>query len=125
MSARNNCHVWYSVIRGSVNDNFSCRTISTNPVKEACLTLFKCTPDQMALQVEAFITCGLSGTIKLAGKGQATKLRGEIRELILDGLRESIIARKVIKTLTYARQRMSLNERTNAMVYQTQTSPLP
>ncbi|KAF7964970.1 hypothetical protein HWV62_1296 [Athelia sp. TMB] len=59
-------------------------------VKEACISLFKCTPEQMALQVEAFITSGLAGTIKLAGKGQPAKIRGEIRALIVDGLQDIV-----------------------------------
>ncbi|KAF7984186.1 hypothetical protein HWV62_16878 [Athelia sp. TMB] len=62
-------------------------------VKEACLSLFKCTPDQMVLQVEAFITSGLSGTIKLAGKKQPDQLRGEIRKRVLEGLQE-VVQRK-------------------------------
>lgn len=124
MSARNNCHVWYSVMRGSVNDSFSCRTIATNQVKEACLSLFKCTPDQMVLHVEAFITGGLAGTIKLAGKGQSAKMQGEIRELILEGLRESIIARKLFETLTFVGQRILLNRNMNVMVHWTRMSPL-
>lgn len=88
MAARNNCHVWYSVVHGSVNDSFATRTIATPEVTQACLTLFKCTPEQMGLQVDSFITAGLPGTIKLARKGQATQMCTAVRKMVLEGLRE-------------------------------------
>ncbi|KAF7970978.1 hypothetical protein HWV62_22467 [Athelia sp. TMB] len=100
MSARNNCHVWYSIVRGSVNDNFATRTIATPEVTQACLALFKCTPDQIGLQVDAFITAGLPGTIKLAGKGQVNQMRAEVRRLVLEGLREYSMIQCVIGVLT-------------------------
>lgn len=42
----------------------------------------------MSLKVDAFVTAGLSGVLKIAGQNKPTRARSEIRELVLSGLRE-------------------------------------
>ncbi|KAJ2993806.1 hypothetical protein NUW54_g7660 [Trametes sanguinea] len=51
----------FLITRGDVTDNFALRTTSTPRVVEACMHLFKCTPEEMAAKIEAYVTAGLSG----------------------------------------------------------------
>lgn len=88
MSQRNGCHVFYVVSRGHITDNFNPRTFATPQIKEACVRLFKLTPEEMCLKIDAFVTAGLSGVLKMSGQNKPTRTRAEIRELVLTGLRE-------------------------------------
>lgn len=88
LSLRNGCHVLYLISRGKVTDNFLLRSFATPDIAEALQHLFLHTPNSMALKVDAYVTAGLAGAFKLSGMNKPTRARAEIRQLILNGLRE-------------------------------------
>lgn len=88
MANRTGAHVWYGVVRGKTTDNFAPRTFATPQVTDAFVTLFKHTPDEIALKVDAFITGGLPGVLRKSGQNRITRVRSEIRDLVLNGFRE-------------------------------------
>lgn len=48
-------------MRGDIVDSWSCRSVATSKARDACVTLFKNTPEDMALKIEAYIATGLAG----------------------------------------------------------------
>lgn len=88
MALHNGCHVFYLISHGHTTDNFMARSFATPEIKEALFHLFKHTPDAMCLKVDAFVTAGLSGVLKISGQNKPTRTRSEICELVLNGLRK-------------------------------------
>src|ERR1700683_4262142 len=87
LSHRTPCHIWYCLSCSKVTNNFAPRTLTTPQVTDACVTLFKHTPEEMTLKIDAFITAGLSGVLRHSGQNCPTRVKAEIRELVLNGLR--------------------------------------
>jgi hypothetical protein len=71
-----------------VTDNFAPRSFAPPQVKDACIALFKHTPDEIVLKVDAYITAGLPGVLGMSNSTRPTKIKSEIRDLVLKGLRE-------------------------------------
>jgi hypothetical protein len=86
LSKRTGCQIFYSVVRGNVKDSFVPRTYATAEVKEACVHLYKSTPEEMSLKIDAFTTAGLGGVLKTTGGRRSTSLKAEIREMLRKGL---------------------------------------
>ncbi|CDO74662.1 hypothetical protein BN946_scf184828.g2 [Trametes cinnabarina] len=84
---RTGAHYLFMVTRGEVTDNFALRSVSTPKVVEACMQLFKCTPDEMAMKIEAYVTTGLAGVVRAAGTKRHNQLKSEIRNKVYQGLR--------------------------------------
>ncbi|KAL6308621.1 hypothetical protein BKA93DRAFT_746779 [Sparassis latifolia] len=61
---RTGCQYLSFVMRSDVTDNWTTRTSTTSKVTEACMQLFKNTPEEMAMKIEAYLTTGLAGVIK-------------------------------------------------------------
>jgi hypothetical protein len=59
-------------------------------VTDACVTLFKHTPEEMALKIDAFITAGLPGVLSQSMQNRPTRIKTEICDLVLSGLHQSI-----------------------------------
>lgn len=91
MSFRSGCHVFYLISRGSITDNFMARSFATPQVKEALHAMFLHTPDEMALKVNAFVTTGLAGALRLSGQNKPTRTKSEIRNLVINGFCESML----------------------------------
>ncbi|KAI0323189.1 hypothetical protein GY45DRAFT_1376512 [Cubamyces sp. BRFM 1775] len=72
--------------RGEVSDSFAIRTATTAKVTEACMPLFKCTPEEMAMKIEVYVLTGLSGVVRLTSQKRSTQLKSEIRTKIYEGL---------------------------------------
>jgi hypothetical protein len=90
LTQRTGSLLWYGVIRSKVTDNFAPRSFAPPEVRDACVTLFKHTPDEIVLKIDAFVTAGLPGVIKMSGSKRPVKIKAEIRERVLQGLRECI-----------------------------------
>lgn len=88
MSQRTNAQVFYGVARSEVTDNFSVCTLSSPQIDEAFIQVFKCTPNEAFLKVDAFITGGLAGVLALQGQNKSVRTRTEIRDIIMRGFRE-------------------------------------
>jgi hypothetical protein len=86
--SRTGAHMWYAIVRSKTTNPFQPRTFVTPQITNAFNALFKMTPGEMALKVDAYITGGLAGVVRLTGKNASVKLRSEIRELVLSGLCE-------------------------------------
>jgi hypothetical protein len=67
-------------------DNFAPRSFASPQVKDACISLFKHTPDEMILKINAYIKAGLPGVLNLLGLKWPTNIKSEIRQLVLQGL---------------------------------------
>ncbi|KAI0323447.1 hypothetical protein GY45DRAFT_1215369, partial [Cubamyces sp. BRFM 1775] len=74
--------------KGDVTDGFALRTSTTPKIIEACMQLFKCTPEEMAMKIEAYVTTGLvlAGVVRATGTKRSIQLRSEIRSKVYDGL---------------------------------------
>ncbi|KAF7976739.1 hypothetical protein HWV62_5712 [Athelia sp. TMB] len=55
------------------------------------------TMSSVTAKVDAFITAGLPGSIKVAGKGQVNQMRTEVRRLVLEGLQEAVIKKNELE----------------------------
>jgi len=53
-------------------------TLTTSQVMNACVTLFKHTPEEMALKIDAFITAGLPGVLHQSGQNCPTRVKAKI-----------------------------------------------
>ncbi|EIW62712.1 uncharacterized protein TRAVEDRAFT_43050 [Trametes versicolor FP-101664 SS1] len=95
LAQRTGCQYLSLLTRGDVQDNWAIRTVATPKVKEACIYLFKCTPDDMAMKIEAYAMLGIAGVLKLTNGKRSTLLKAEIRAKINEGLREVLLARGI------------------------------
>ncbi|OSD08237.1 hypothetical protein PYCCODRAFT_1345161, partial [Trametes coccinea BRFM310] len=87
VAQRTGAQYMFLITRGDVTDNFALRTTSTQKVVEACMHLFKCTPDEMAAKIESYVTAGLPGIVRAAGSKRSHQLKSEIRTKVFEGLR--------------------------------------
>lgn len=78
LSHCNPCHIWYILSHSKVTDNFAPRTLTIPQVTDACIALFKHTPEEMALKIDAFITAGLPGVLHQFGQNRPTRVKAEI-----------------------------------------------
>ncbi|KAG1751307.1 uncharacterized protein EDB91DRAFT_1243577 [Suillus paluster] len=49
------CNVFWGLTRNTSNDNFGPRSYASDPIKNACLALFKLMPEQMVVNIDAYI----------------------------------------------------------------------
>jgi len=61
-----------------MTDNFAPQTLTTPQVTDACVTLFKHTPEEMALKIDAFITAGLPGVLCQSRQNCPTRVKAKI-----------------------------------------------
>ncbi|EGO30311.1 hypothetical protein SERLADRAFT_431819 [Serpula lacrymans var. lacrymans S7.9] len=88
LETRTGCNILYCIARGDVKDNFSPGVHASAKVIEACLHIFKNTPEVMALKIDGYITSGVGGLLKISGGRKSTQIKSEIRDLIKTGLYE-------------------------------------
>ncbi|KAG1869621.1 hypothetical protein F4604DRAFT_1584223 [Suillus subluteus] len=86
LSQRTGCKIWYGITRGDVKDNFNPRTYASPEITDACMNLFKMTPDEMALKIDAYITGGLGAVVHVSGERKTTFYRKNIRDMVTFGL---------------------------------------
>lgn len=58
------------------------RTVVTPEAAEAMMSLFKVTPNEMAMKMQAYITTGIVGVIKESKVKRLTVLKRDIREMV-------------------------------------------
>ncbi|KAI0323299.1 hypothetical protein GY45DRAFT_1439640 [Cubamyces sp. BRFM 1775] len=85
----------FFLTKGDITDSFALCTATTPKVIEACMQLFKCTPEEMAMKIEAYVTTGLSGFVKAAGMKRSIQLRSEIRSKVYEGLCKALMEKGV------------------------------
>ncbi|KAG1888204.1 hypothetical protein F4604DRAFT_1916126 [Suillus subluteus] len=64
LEKRTGCNVFWGLTRNTSNDNFGPRSYASDPVKNACLALFKLTPEQIVVNIDAYIASGVEGVIR-------------------------------------------------------------
>ncbi|KAL6302237.1 hypothetical protein BKA93DRAFT_827512 [Sparassis latifolia] len=93
LSQRTGCQYLSFVMRSDVTDNWTTRTSTTSKVTEACMQLFKNTPEEMAMKIEAYLTTGLAGVIKATGGKRSTILKSEVRAAITKGFHDILLSK--------------------------------
>ncbi|KAH9849709.1 hypothetical protein C2E23DRAFT_932329 [Lenzites betulinus] len=88
LAARTGCQYLLIVTKREVTDSWLTRVSHTPKVAEACTEIYKCTPETMALRMEACITSGKAGLLRAMGGKRSTQLKGEIRAKVNEGLEE-------------------------------------
>ncbi|KAG1737379.1 hypothetical protein EDB19DRAFT_1909701 [Suillus lakei] len=63
LEKRTGCNVFWGLTRNTSNDNFGPQSYASNPIKNACLALFKLTPEQMVVNIDAYIVSGVEDMI--------------------------------------------------------------
>lgn len=82
LKKRTGCNVFWGLTRNASNDNFRPRSYVSDPIKNACLALFKLTPEQIVVNIDAYIASGVEGVVRTSGARQTTLLKKEIRDMI-------------------------------------------
>jgi hypothetical protein len=82
LEKRTSCNVFWGLTRNTSNDNFGPRSYASDPVKNACLALFKLTPEQIVVNIDAYIASGVEGVVRTSGARQTTLLKKEIRDMV-------------------------------------------
>ncbi|KAG1878885.1 hypothetical protein F4604DRAFT_1580042, partial [Suillus subluteus] len=98
LEKRTGCNVFWGLTRNTSNDNFGPRSYASDPVKNACLALFKLTPEQIVVNIDAYIASGVEGVIRTSGARKTTFLKKEIRDMIRTNMEEILNKRGVSAT---------------------------
>ncbi len=61
LSQRTGCHFLVLLLNSSVMDSWETRVFPSTEVKDALLNLFKLTPEDLALRLQAYLTTGIMG----------------------------------------------------------------
>ncbi|KAI0641355.1 hypothetical protein C8Q79DRAFT_881670, partial [Trametes meyenii] len=102
LAARTGCQYLLIITKREVTDNWTTRVCSTPKMSEACSEVYKCTPETMAMRMEASITSGKAGVIRAMGGKRSTALKAEIRAKVTEGL-EDILTRHGVPALKLPR----------------------
>jgi hypothetical protein len=86
LSQHTGSHIWYGIVQNKVTDNFTPRSLAPPQVKDACIALFKHTPYEIVLKVDAYITAGLPNVLGMSNSTWPTKIKSKICNLMLKGL---------------------------------------
>ncbi|KAI0671596.1 hypothetical protein C8Q78DRAFT_1128036 [Trametes maxima] len=98
LAARTGCQYLLIITKRDVTDNWATRVCSTPKVAEACSEVYKCTPETMAMRMEACITSGKAGVIRAMGGKRSTSLKAEIRAKVTEGLEDILTRDGVLAT---------------------------
>ncbi|TFY57509.1 hypothetical protein EVG20_g8517 [Dentipellis fragilis] len=89
LSAQTGCEYLSFFVGSKVTDGIAARILSSPGIRDACIQLFKDTPENMVLRIQAYIQGGLSGVVRVTeGARTYTTLKAEVRREILEGLRD-------------------------------------
>lgn len=86
MSFSTNAQVLIGLVKSKGNDAFDAAVVVSPQIREAIVSIYKDTPEEMVLKIKAFVTTGLGGVLRLAGQSSAVRLKTEARDYIIKGL---------------------------------------
>ncbi|KAI0765794.1 hypothetical protein BC629DRAFT_1442871 [Irpex lacteus] len=80
----------------NVTDTYDARVTASNGVKKGIEELYKQTPEEMGLRLQAFINAGVIGAVKTMRENQTVSLKTAIRKAVTDGLHDILREEKNI-----------------------------
>ncbi len=65
LAQRTGCQYLVLILNGTITDTWQARVFPSLSMKDAVLQLFKLTPEDLALQIQSYLTSGIMGELKI------------------------------------------------------------